>query len=72
MFYSIGQAIWHGFPDMSLKLITTDCRHFEFAQVDFFRGISVPETTHFVKSNGVAIWHGFPDVAHTKVNNGHF
>ena len=51
-----------------LKLIMVG--HFEFFRVENFQSISLPETAHFVYSNGLAIWHGLPDIRHVKVNYG--
>ena len=40
--------------------------HFGFDQAEISQNISLPETAHFVYSNGLAIWSGFPDITHTK------
>ena len=56
-----------GFPDI-MSMEVNNGGHFEFERYKNNQGTFLPETTHFVYSNGLDIWHGLSNIRHNKVS----
>ena len=48
LFYGDAPAIWHGFPDINYIKVNNDRKSAIFNWVEFYQGISLPQTAHFV------------------------